>query len=199
MKKFLKFALLVAAFTNVLTAETIFELSAQHFSNSIEGNGVGARYNLSKTYVSTSLSYVNGNYKTPRDTHSSNFNVEIKNPLLVWSVSFDMSYYLDNEYHPIRFTSDTGKTIIISFANKRIYFNDKPVLDDRYFGYSEEIMLNLSKDGNKVKLIINGDTLSTIDVANFSKLKFVKVSVIHEASIGEVEDIFNGLNIGTSD
>ena len=93
MKKLLKTALLTTALTSLLTAGTIFDLSAQHFSNSLKGKGVGGKYNLPKCYVSTALKYSDGFY-TLADRKTQNMAVEIKTPPSTWSVSFDMSYYL---------------------------------------------------------------------------------------------------------
>ena len=196
MKKFLKFTLLVAAFTNVLVAETIFELTAQHFSNSIDGNGAGARYDLSKTYVSTALKYESGHYTRTTSSSSQKLDVEIKTPLSDWAVSFDMSYYLSSENHPIRFTSDTGKTIIVSFEYNEIFLNGTLVYSNNSrLERRTEVIGTLEKSGNSVRLSVNGYFTQTINVSNFSKLKFVSVSLLHD----NYDDIMNGLNIGTND
>lgn len=196
MLKFWKSTLLVMLFANVLMAETIFDLGAQHFSNSIDGNGEGARYDLPKVYVSTPLKYESGHYGRTTSDSSQKLDIEIKTPLSTWSVSFDMSYYLNSNIHPIRFTSDTGKTIIISFEWNEIFLNGSSV----YQNYNRleqrtEVVGTLSKNGDSVTLSVNGYFTQTVNISNFSKLKFISVSLVKDYGT----DIMNGLNIGTSD
>ena len=193
MKKFLKFTLLVTAFINVLAAETIFDLHAQHFSNSLDGDGVGARYNLEKVYVSTALKYVDGLY-APTNTSTQTMAVEIKTPPSNWSVSFDVSYALYSGNHPIRLTSDTGKTIHVSFGWNEIYLNGSVIYSrsDR-LEFRTAVSGTISKSGNTVTCSINGYVVEEIIVNNFSKLKFVNVSLLYDSRY----DYLNGLNIGS--
>ena len=58
-----------------------------------------------------------------------------------------------------------------------------------------EVVGTLSKNGNSVTLSVNGYMTRTINVSDFSKLKFVSVSLVHDYNT----DFINGLNIGTSD
>jgi len=177
MKKLLKTALLATALTSLLTAGTIFDLSAQHFSNSLDGDGVGGRYDLPKCYVSTALKYVNGSYNLTNGA-TQNMAVEIKTPPSNWSVTFDMSYYLYDDTHQVRLTSDTGKTIIVAFRYNQIYlngtviYNDSNVLEGR-----TPVSCTISKSGNTVT-VTTGLKTKAITVSNFSKLKFVNISVL---------------------
>jgi hypothetical protein len=181
-------------FSGLLHAEIIFDLSAQHFSNSLDGQGEGARYDLPKAYVSTALKYQDGHYLLTTFSASQKMEIEIKNPLSDWSVSFDMSYYLYYETHPIRFTSDTGKTIIVSFEDGEIFLNGSQIYNGN-ISQREEIVGTLSKNGNSVTLSVNGYVTKTINISNFSKLKFVSVSLVPDSH----GDVMNGLTIGTSD
>ena len=196
MKKILKLTLLLATLSNLLVAQTIFDLSAQHFSNSIDAEGKGARYNLPKVYVSTALKYVDGIYALTTSAGQP-MDVEIKTPLSNWVVSFNMSYDIYDHIHPIRFTSDTGKTIIISFRWNEIYLNGTRVLqDENLLEKITNVVGSLSKNGNSVTLSVNGYLTKTINVSNFAKLKFVSVSVVQENMYHS--DNLLGLSIGTN-
>jgi len=196
-KTLLKSTLAVLLFTGALSAGNIFDLHAQHFSNSIDGDGVGAKYDLPKVYVSTALKYENGVYALTTSSATQTMSVEIKTPPVNWSVSFDVSYYLyyiDNS-HPIRFTSDTGKTITVSFKRHEIYLNGVKIYTNaNYFEFREAITGTITKSGNTVTCTIAGYVSKTITVSNFSKLKYVNVSLLHDNNY----DYLNGLNIGSN-
>ncbi len=199
IKKILTSALLVTALTNLLTAETIFDLHAQHFSNSLDGDGVGARYDLPEVYVSTALKYTSGLYAKTTSSASQTMAVEIKTPPANWSVSFDMSYYLYSYTHPIRLTSDTGKTITVSFKKGAIYLNGVSIYTSSSIDAREAMTGTITKSGNTVTCQIAGFVTKTITVSNFSKLKFVSVSLLMEHYYEDKYDYLNGLNIGSSD
>ena len=109
MRTIFKLALGALFYSSVLMGETVFDLTAQHFSNSLDGQGEGARYDLPKTYVSTALKYEAGHYGRTTSFTSQKMDVEIKTPLTNWSVSFDMSYHLSSDTHPIRFIKPLTK------------------------------------------------------------------------------------------
>jgi len=199
MKKIIKTALLATTLTSLLTAGTIFDLSAQHFSNSLDGDGVGGRYDLPKCYVSTALKYTNGVYALTTYRATQTMAVEIKTPPSTWSVSFDMSYYLYTDTHQVRLTSDTGKSIIVAFRWNQIYLNGKVVYEDSSaLELRTLVSCTISKSGNTVTLI-TGLTTKTITVSGFSKLKFVNVSVMYDETTyhGSGYDYLNGLNISS--
>jgi len=191
MKKILKLTLLVTLLTNLLTAETIFDLSQQHFANSLARKGVGARYNLPKVYVSTALQYANGQYWVI-NASSQNFQVEIKNAIDDWSVSYDMSYYLYNNHHPMRLTDATGKTFTVSFAYNKIYVNSKVIYtSSSYLEERTSAIVTLTKMGNKIQVSVAGYTNALYDT-NFGRLKFVTI----DAQSDEYgKDTLNGLTI----
>jgi len=199
MKKIIKTALLATALTSLLTAGTIFDLSAQHFSNSLDGDGVGGRYDLPKCYVSTALKYTNGVYALTTSQATQTMAVEIKTPPSNWSVSFDMSYFLYTDTHQVRLTSDTGKSIIVAFRWNQIRLDGEVIYEDSsVLEYRTPVSCTISKSGNTVTLI-TGLTTKTITVSNFAKLKFVTVSVLHDdPSYSNTYDYLNGLNISSS-
>ena len=199
MKKLLKSTLLLTALSSALTAGTIFDLSAQHFSNSLDGEGVGARYDLPNVYVSTALKYTAGLYTPTTNRATQTMAVEIKTPPSNWSVSFDMSYYLYTKVHPIRLTSDTGKTITVSFAKRKISLNAESISEPTNFYYRKEITGTITKSGNTVTCQIAGYVTKTITVSNFSKLKFINVSLLldHNEYNNYQPDYLNGLNISS--
>jgi len=193
MKKIIKTALLATTLTSLLTAGTIFDLSAQHFSNSLKGKGAGGKYNLPKCYVSTGLKYTDGSY-TLANGKTQNMAVEVKTPPSTWSVSFDMSYYLHNDTHQVRLTSDTGKTIIVAFRWNQIRLDGEVIYEKSYtLENRTSVSCTISKSGNAVRLI-TGLTTKDILIPGFSKLKFVNVSV--DKDWGNW-DTLNGLNISS--
>ena len=194
----LKSALAILLLSSGLSAGNIFDLHAQHFSNSIDGEGEGAKYNLPRVYVSTALKYENGVYALTTFDAAQTMSVEIKIPPANWSVSFDMSYYLYYNTHPIRFTSDTGKSITLSFTANTITLNGVNIY---YRANSilgrEEMTGTISKNGNTVTCTIAGYVTKTITVSDFSRLKYVNVSLVHDSD-GIAKDYLNGLNIGSN-
>jgi len=201
MRKLLKSALLLTALSCALTAETIFNLGAQHFSNSLDGEGEAARYNLPKCYVTTGLKYSNGRYVKAYSLGVEGMDVEIKTPSSNWSVSFDMSYYIGDEDHTVRLTSDTGKTLIVVFRMHEIYFNGEKIYGSDRFERRELVSFNVTKSGDEVTFT-TGFVTKTITFSNFSKLKFVHVSLNHELYDSyhpeNYYDYLIGLNIGSS-
>ena len=167
MKKILKLALLVTAFANLLTAEILFDLHAQHFSNVKDGNLEFGRYDLPKVYVSTAAKNYYGGY-TNKD-----FIVEIKNAPALWSVTFDLRANL-GATRTLSFISDTGKTILVSFKKDKIIF-DGYEQSVSYMYYNTNISGTLTKEGDQVILRVNGFYERTATVSNFSKLKLVKM------------------------
>ena len=195
MKKLLKSALLMTALSSALTAGTIFDLTAQHFSNSLDGDGVGARYDLPNVYVSTALKYIGGYYAVT-GYNTQTMAVEIKTPPSNWSVSFDISYFLSEQTHSIRLTSDSGKTIIVAFRYNQIYLNGKVIYTDQNtLEGRAPVSFTISKSGNTITLITNLKT-EKITVSNFSKLKFLNISLLRDEGR---YDYLNGLNISSSD
>ena len=197
MKKIIKTALLATTLTSLLTAGTIFDLSAQHFSNSLDGDGVGGRYDLPKCYVSTALKYTNGTYTLTTSYATQNMAVEIKTPPADWSVSFDVSYFLYENTHQVRLTSDTGKTITVAFRYHTIYLNGTSIYSSSHaLEYRTPVSCTISKSGNSVTFT-TGLTTKTIAVSNFSKLKFVNIALQQDGS-GDAKGYLNGLNISSS-
>jgi len=181
IKKALKLTLMLVSFSNLLTAEILFDLDAQHFSNVKDGNLEFGRYNLPKVYVSTAAKNYYGMYS------EKDFNVEIKNPPASWSVTFNLDAHT-NVTSKLSFVSDKGKTISVTFKDGKIIFDGyEQSLSNMYIDVSG----TLTKEGNQVTLYVNGYYKRTATVSNFSKLKFVKIPMGHF-------DYMIGLTIGSS-
>jgi len=168
MKKLLKTALLLTAFTNLLNAEILFDLHAQHFSNVKDGDLEFGRYNLPKVYVSTAAKNYYGAYYT------KDFTVEMKNPPATWSVTFDLRANLSGNTRTLSFVSDTGKTILVTFKYNKIIF-DGYEQSVSHMGADASMSGTLTKEGNQVILYVNGYYKRIATVSNFSKLKLVKI------------------------
>lgn len=166
IKKILTSALLVTAFSNPLTAEILFDLHAQHFSNVKDGDLEFGRYNLPKVYVSTAAKNYYGAY------YKKDFIVDIKNPPVSWSVTFDLHTELDTR--TLSFVADTGKTILVTFKYNKIIF-DGYEQTVAYMRNWASISGTLTKEGNQVTLRVNGYYERTATVSDFPKLKLVKI------------------------
>lgn len=175
----------------VANAEIVFDLGVQQLQNTIglDANGQNAdvkmipsRYNLPKTYVSTGLIYKNGTYTLKDSRWQDQFYVEIKNPISTWSVNFGVMYDLDESTHTIKFISDTGKTITLGMHYQKIYFNspnDSQFIGDSSFSGWTDVIGSVTMDGSNVSFEVNGMN-RTISVPNFSKLKYVSISILND-------------------
>ena len=181
--------------TSLLNAEVSFDLHAQHFSKAIEGKFEGARYELPKTFVSTNLKYVDGRYTV--DSDDGYFNVEVKTPKDDWSVTLDVTMYLNNDKRALKLVADNGESLVVSFFYKNIQFDSKTVLDTLYF--SERITVEILKNGDNIELSINGAKVGTAIRPNFSKLKYVEIQLNQDttSSSGVSNDDLHSLTIGS--
>jgi len=169
IKKVLKLALMLVSFSNLLTAEILFDLHAQHFSNVKDGGEEFGRYNLPKVYVSTAAKNYYGVY------YKKDFNVEIKNPPVSWSVTFDLRAKLTgSRTRTLSFVADTGKTISVAFKYNKVIFDGHSETVG-YIGNHASISGTLTKEGNQVVLRVNGYYQRIATVSDFPKLKMVKI------------------------
>ena len=198
---------ILSSLTLAANAEIVFDLNAQHLQNAIglDANGQNvdvietpSRYNLPKTYVSTGLIYQNGNYTLKNNSWQDQFYVEVKNPISTWNVNFGVTYNFDYAAHTIKFISDTGKTITIGMYEYRIFFNSYEVyIDSGYYNWTD-ITGSVSMNGGNVDFVINGTT-KAITVPNFSKLKYVSVSILNDYIGANTKSVLKSLTIGSSD
>ena len=195
MKKITRFMLGTLLFSGSLFAEIAFDLHAQHFSKAIEGKYEGARYELSNSYVSTNLKYIDGTYLTK--SNAGYINVEVKEPIADWSTSIDAYYIMGNSYkktRTIKWTSENGESILVSFKNDAITFNGENVYVP---GGYQRMTITLTQNDNNIELILNGVKAGTATRATFGKLKYVEVQAISESDGGTRYDYINGLTIGS--
>jgi len=189
----------------VANGEVIFDLNAQQLQNAIglDANGQNtdvketpSRYNLPETYVSTGLIYESGTYTLKKNKKQDIFYVEIKKPIVKWNVNFGVYHYFDKYTRAnIKFISDTGKTIIIGILKNKIYFNSPAdsLTTSSFYNWTD-VIGNVTMDGSNVSFEVNGMT-KTINVPNFSKLKYVSIGIYDRYS----NSILHSLTIGSSD
>ena len=193
----------------VANAEIVFDLNAQQLQNTIglDANGQNAdvketpsRYNLPKTYVSTGLIYTQGTYTLKNNKWQDQFYVEVKNPISEWSVNFGVKYYFYESSHTIKFISDTGKTIIIGMRKGKIYFNSPSNAQNMSFSGWTDVVGSVTMDGDNVTFEVNG-IAKTISVPNFSKLKYVSISILNDddGNYDRIYSVLKSLTIGSSD
>ena len=199
MKKLLKFTLLVTLLTNLLTAEILFDLNDQHFSNSLDGDGISAKYSLPNVYITTKLKYENDRYSL-RYTDDASFDIELKNPLNDVRISFDMTYNFSTssyaEVHNIQFIDVDGEVVTLGLSGVGRGFNFDGHLSDLSLDYAERVIGTITKNGSEFEININnGDLVRTYTVARFSRLKFIKFDVLYDSG----KDILDGIIIGIDD
>lgn len=196
MKKLLKTTLLFTLLTNLLTAEILFDLNEQHFSNALDANGVVGKYSLPNVYVTTQLRYDNGRYKL-YGANNSSFDIELKNPLNTVNVSFDIEYNLNsNSYgkiHNIQLIDINGEIVTLGLSGIGRGFNFDGHESDFTANGRTRILGTIRKTGTEFEININnGDLVRTYTVSRFSKLKFIKFDVLYDTG----DDILDGIIIG---
>ena len=167
IKKALKLTLMLVSFSNLLTAEILFDLHAQHFSNVKDGDLEFGRYNLPKVYVSTAARNYHGVY------FGGDFKVDIKTPPTSWSVTFDLRAKLDTS-RTVKFISNDGTTIPVTFGYYNIKFMGTETSVSKMTHHAS-ISGTLTKKGNQVVLRVNGSYQGEATVSNFPKLKKVEI------------------------
>jgi len=190
MKKYLKVAFILLAFSNVLMADLVFNLGAQQFSNSVKGNFQDSTYDLPNSIVSTALKFDKGHY-IPNG--SGSFKVELKKFFPKWAVTFDLNAYLYNRGMGVTLLGKDGKVVTLFFSYEKISVDGK-VTTDGDFSQHEKIIGSIYSDGKVITVVINGKHSFKIEKANF-KLAFVEVNLGTESN---VPDKLNGLAISTS-
>ena len=196
MKKIIKMTLGMLVFSVSLFADIQFDLHAQHFSKAIEGKYAGARYELTDSYVSTNLAYVDGKYLT--QNNAGYVNVELKTAIANWSTSVDAYYIMGNsekKTRTIKWTSENGESILVSFKYGSVIFDGKSVYTpDEY----QRMTISLTQNTDSIELIINGVKAGTATRASFGNLKYVEVQAISEYNNGAIRyDYINSLTIGS--
>ena len=159
---------MLVSFSNLLTAEILFDLHAQHFSNVKDGGEEFGRYNLPKVYVSTAARNHFGTY------YRREFSVELKSPPASWSVTFDLRANIRDNPRTLSFVANTGKTISVTFREGKILFNGHSETENIYdLDFHASISGTLTKEGNQVVLRVNGFYKRMAMMSDFPKLKKV--------------------------
>ena len=193
MKKHLKLAFITLACTNLLMADMVFNLGAQQFSNSVEGNFKDSTYELDKTIVSTALKFDKGHYISDG---SGSFKVELKEPQPKWGVTFDMNSYLYDRGLGVTLLGKEGQVLTLFFSYGEISVDGK-VIEDNTFGREETIVGSLESNGAGVTVVINGKHSFKIDKSNF-KLAYIEINLGNESHGAQYyPDQLNGLAIST--
>jgi hypothetical protein len=194
MKKYLKMALITMACSNLLMADMVFNLGAQQFSNSIEGNFTDSTYDLDNSIVSTPLKFDKGHY-IPNG--SGSFKIQLKESKSKWGVIFDIDSYLNVRGFGVTLLGKEGNTLSLFFSNTKISVNGQ-VVEDSAFGGDKKIVGSIQSDGNTINVLINAKHTFNIEKSNF-KLAYVEVNLGTDADYyNSRPDFLNGLAISTS-
>jgi hypothetical protein len=194
MKKYLKIALITMACSNLLMADMVFNLGAQQFSNSIEGNFTDSTYDLDNSIVSTPLKFDKGHY-IPNE--SGSFKVQLKEPQSKWGITFDMNSFLNIRGSGITLLGKEGDVLTLFFSFRKVSVNGQIIKDDS-FQYAKKIIGSIESDGNIIKVIINGKHSFKIEKSNF-KLAYIEVNLGTDTDNNRLyPDKLNGIAISTS-
>ncbi len=197
--KLVSYKLLLSIILTTLTTQTaiaaqiLFDLNAQHFSETLNDGGlVAARYNLPDSFVSTNLKY-DQSYHSVSGDDTGSLAIELKQPIENWGVSFDIKYSFSGSFREkrsIKLTSDDGTTSTVSLSWHKVTFNGIDAYEPENF---ERLVIAIDKNNNEdIKLRINGDLVASTPSIGFSNLKFVEVQLISENGL----DSLNSLIIG---
>ena len=186
MKKIFKLTLLLTLLSNLLMAEILFDLNEQHFSNSLDGDGVLTKYSLPNVYVTTELRYSNSNAKyyplslgSTGGYRDSSFDIEFKSPMDNMRMSFDISFSLHNKVHTIQFIDTNGKVVTLGLRKAGNGFNFDGQKENLSLANDERIIATIKKTNNEFYININNSQLvKTYTVTGFSKLKFIKIDIL---------------------
>jgi len=209
MKTFLQTTIMVSLLSASLMAETVFDLGAQQFYNSItpEMHYMDASYDLDKSFASTGLAFIDGGYR-PKGGRSGSLKAQVKVPKAHWGVSFSMYCYIFADGCGISAVGSNGNAINIHLDNKRLRVNGIEVNGDVTFDGSNTSSYSFYQE-TTVDGVINGhdDNISVVingHIFNFIMPNFELAHVeLNVASDGTTPDKYidsiNGLVITSSD
>lgn len=185
MKNLFKSLLLLVLFSNALTAEILFDLNAQNFSNALDAKGVAGKYDLPSVYVTTDLKYDNNKYSTYSNNDSS-FDIELKEPLNTVMFTYDMQFSFDRELHVLQLIDVDGNIVTMGLSKQGNGFNFDGHESDYPLDGTKRMIIEIRKTGTEFSINLNnGDLERTYTVATFSKLKFIKLDVLKDNYPGD--------------
>lgn len=211
MKKILHTTLLSAILTSTLMSETVFDLGAQQFYNSVtpEKHYQDASYDLGTSFASTGLAFIDGGYK-PKGGRSGSLKAQVKNPKLHWGVSFSMYCYIFADGCGISLVGSNGNAINIHLDNRRLRVNGEEINGNVTFdgsnvssySFYQETTVDGVIDGydDNISVVVNGHKFNFM-MPNF-KLAHVELNVASDGTTGgnpKSIDSINGLVITSSE
>jgi len=209
MKTILKSTIMASLLSVTLMAETVFDLGAQQFYNSItpEKHYVDASYDLGKSFASTGLAFIDGGYR-PKAERAGSLKAQVKEPKPHWGVSFSMYCYIFDDGCGISVLGSNGNAINIHLDNRRLRVNGVEINGNITFDGSNASSYSFYQE-TTVDGIINGhdDNISVVvngHIFNFVMPNFELAHVeLNVASDGNTAnkyiDSINGLVITSSD
>ena len=158
----------IVALSSLSFAEILFDLQQQHFSNSLKSEVIASKYEVPNCYVTTNLNLKSDTYNYQGAGH---FHIELKEAMQTWNMTFDVR--ISVEYtDSITLYDEDGKSFIISFRDRKIYFDNKEAYTVNYYYMTGDIQLNRS--GSEITLKINGSDIATTEGLSFGKLKIMQ-------------------------
>ncbi len=207
MKKFVKSALLLSVLSSCAMAETVFDLGAQQFYNSVtpEKHYQDASYDLGTSFASTGLAFIDGGYK-PKAGRSGSVKAQVKDPKPHWGVSFSMYCHIYYDGCGASLVGSNGNAINIHLDKNYLRVNGIEVDGHLDNGNVNEFYAETTVDGvvsgndDNISVVVNGHQFNFI-MPNF-KLAHVELNVASEGTYSHDEgliDSINGLVITSSD
>jgi len=193
---FLKIITLLAIFSvSSLMGEgkILFALNNQYLSetmpkkkseNPIDGEMIGARYDIGDVIISTNLSrWKSGVLGVLRNRDDGYFIADIKNPTKKWTASIDViygfGYYCsEDSSYTIKLGANNGESIYISTNSCSVVVQDKE-FKIRKNKSLKDVSLNyfIKTSGNNIIVMLNGQTLMKMPKGEFDSLKTIEMSL----------------------
>jgi len=196
MGKYFKYMIVSVLLSNLLMADVVFDLGAQQFSNSVEGNYEDSTYDVGVAIVSTSMAYVEGAY-LPKATSTGNFSVQIKDPKPQWAVSVNMYNYLYSDGSSITLLGKNGQTTAIFFAYQKISVEGTTIADNEFIN-GETVNVTIQMNEGNIDFVVNGEYTFSVAKPGF-QLAQVSMMLATDRSSGSSVDRLNNIAISTSD
>jgi len=175
MKKII-LGLCLLLFTVSLNAEgkLLFDLNAQHFSNSIlkkDKYTKGGRYDLPNAVVETDM------YNKSHSYYKGTFTTTLKTMPKSWHVAITIFNYYDNQTL-IRVGSNSGTSSILSIDDKTntISINNKKFEVGSSDLYDKTLEIDIASINNAITFQINGQEFYKMKADEFKMLRDVQVS-----------------------
>lgn len=187
MKKLL--VLISLLITTGLFAEgrLIFDLSAQHFSKTLEKAGNNATYNLKDMIVVTDMQYTGRSYAY--GTFKIKLNEPIKNGNIFVLIKHNDSSSNESPPSMIRFVSKDGNSHLVAYETKNIKINNNSY--KAAFDQGSKISTELKLTDEFLQISTNGTPAYKTNRLDFKNLQTIEIVPNVKQAFGKEGELLN--------